>query len=30
MLKFMAGLFIGGTLGYFIAVLMIISKDGED
>ena len=30
MLKFMAGLFIGGTPGYFIAALMILSKEGED
>lgn len=27
MLKFMAGLFIGSAIGYFMAALMMVAKD---
>lgn len=29
MLKFIAGLFIGSAIGYFIAALMMVAKDKE-
>ncbi len=29
MLRFIAGLFIGSAIGYFMAALMMVSKDKE-